>query len=111
LNGGSVIYDSKKPKMARSFLPAVGSGFTTARIFSYIASAIVASDCRSSSSLFLKWRYMAPLVKPVASVMSLTEVAWSPRVFNNRAERCRILFFVYSGLRIHKDTNRYLTGK
>src|SRR5690606_1383899 len=97
--------------MARSFRPAVGSGFTTARIFAYIDSAMAASDCRSSSSLFLKWRYIAPLVKPVASVMSLTDVAWYPRVLNSTAERCRIRFFVYSGLRMPKDTNRYLSSR
>src|SRR5690606_7611354 len=111
LNGGSVMYDSKNPKMARSFRPAVGSGFTTARIFSYMDSAMAANVSRSSSSLFLKWRYMAPFVKPVASVMSLTEVALLPRVLNGTAERCNILFLVYSGLRMNKDTNRYLPGK
>src|SRR5690606_26793266 len=99
---------SKKRNIARNLRPAVGSTLMAFRIFSYIDSASIASDVRSSSSLFLKWVYIAPLVSPVAPVMSLRDVDLYPWVLNNTPARCNILFRVYSGSRMHKDTDRYV---
>jgi len=54
---------------------------------------------------------MAPLVKPVASVMLLMEVALYPYVSNKIPDFLRIVSLVTSGLRMHKDTNWYLKTK
>lgn len=51
---------------------------------------------------------MAPLVNPVALVISLIEVALYPWVLNNCPDCLRIFSLVISELRTHKDTDRYL---